>query len=81
MAGVPYTLHFANGQQKNGTLDGNGMAEERNLPDTITKVVYHNAPSAKDASRPAPADLLSALDPLMDREPDMVNAPQNLGDI
>ena len=81
MAGVPYTLHFANGQRKNGTLDGNGMAEERNLPDTITKVVYHNAPSAKDASRPAPADLLSALDPLVDREPDMVNAPQNLGDI
>ncbi|MGJ7915840.1 type VI secretion system Vgr family protein [Massilia sp. LXY-6] len=68
MAGVPYTLHFANGQQKNGTLDGNGMAEERNLPDTVTKVVYHNAPSARDATRPEIGDLLSGLDPLMDND-------------
>lgn len=79
MAGVPYTLHFEGGQQKDGTLDANGMAEERNLPDTVTKVVYHNAPSAKDAARPETTDLLSALDPLIAREPDMVNAPQERG--
>jgi type VI secretion system secreted protein VgrG len=80
MAGVPYTLYFAGGQQKNGTLDANGMAEERNLPDTVTKVVYHNAPLAKDAARPAAADLLSRLDPLIAQEPDMVNAPRNQGE-
>jgi type VI secretion system secreted protein VgrG len=68
MAGVPYTLHFGNGQQKNGTLDGSGMAEERNLPDAITKVVYHNAPSAKDELRPVVSDLLSKLDPLMAKD-------------
>lgn len=79
MAGVPYTLHFANGQQKNGTLDGNGMADERNLPDTIDKVVYHNAPSAKDESRPTVGDLLSKLDPLVAQEPNMVNAPRTKG--
>lgn len=80
MAGVPYTLHFANGQRKNGTLDGGGMAEERNLPDTVSKMVYHNAPSAKDEPRPTAGDLLSSLDPLMAQEPDMVNAPQDRGD-
>jgi type VI secretion system secreted protein VgrG len=79
MAGVPYTLHFADGQQKKGTLDANGMAEERNLPDTVTKVVYHNAASAKDPARPAAADLLSRLYPLIAEEPDMVNAPRNEG--
>jgi len=79
MAGVPYTLYFAGGRQKNGTLDANGMAEERNLPDTVTKVVYHNAPSAKDAARPAVGDLLAKLDPLIAQEPDMVNAPRNEG--
>ena len=79
MAGVPYTLYFAGGQQKNGTLDANGMAEERNLPDTVTKVVYHNAPSAKDAARPAVADFLSKLDPLIAQESDMVNAPRDQG--
>ena len=65
MAGVAYTLHFANGQQKNGTLDGSGLAEERNLPDTVTKVIYHNSPSAKDESRPVIEDLLAKLDPLI----------------
>ncbi|MGJ9418174.1 DUF2345 domain-containing protein [Massilia sp. CMS3.1] len=79
MAGVPYTLHFANGQQKQGTLDGSGMAEERNLPDTIDKVVYHNSSSAKDESRPTVADLLAKLDPLVAQEPDMVNAPRDQG--
>jgi type VI secretion system secreted protein VgrG len=79
MAGVPYTLYFANGQQKNGTLDANGMADERNLPDTIDKLVYHNAPSAKDEARPTVGDLLSRLDPLVAKEPGMVNAPQNKG--
>jgi type VI secretion system secreted protein VgrG len=79
MAGVPYTLHFANGQQKGGTLDGNGMAEERNLPDVVTKVVYHNAPSAKDAVRPTSTDLLSRLDPLVAQAPTMVNAARNEG--
>lgn len=74
MAGVPYTLYFANGQKKNGTLDGNGMAEERNLPDTIEKVVYHNSPSAKDEPRPTVSDLLSKLDPLVAQEPKSVNA-------
>jgi type VI secretion system secreted protein VgrG len=77
MAGVPYTLHFANGQQKNGTLDGNGMAEERNLPDTINKVVYHNSPSAKDETRPTVSDLLSQLDPLVAKEPNLVDAPKD----
>jgi type VI secretion system secreted protein VgrG len=79
MAGVPYTLHFADGQQKDGTLDGDGLAEERNLPDTITKVVYHNAASARDASRPDVSDLLSDLDPLVAQEPDMVNASRDEG--
>jgi hypothetical protein len=44
------------------------MAEERNLPETITKVVYHNAPAAKDAARPETSDFLSGLDPLMGEE-------------
>lgn len=79
MAGVPYTLHFANGQKKTGTLDGNGMAEERNLPDTIDKVIYHNPPSAKDEPRPTVNDLLSRLDPLVAKEPNLVNAPQVQG--
>nr|WP_314543215.1 type VI secretion system Vgr family protein [uncultured Massilia sp.] len=79
MAGVPYTLHFAGGQQKGGTLDADGMAEERNLPDTVSKVVYHNAPSAKDAARPTAGDLLSGLEPLIAQEPDMTNAPQGPG--
>jgi type VI secretion system secreted protein VgrG len=79
MAGVPYTLHFANGHEKSGTLDASGMAEERNLPDAITKVVYHNDPSAKDASRPGFGDLLSELDPLMAKEPDMMSTPQDQG--
>ncbi|MBQ5939452.1 MULTISPECIES: type VI secretion system Vgr family protein [unclassified Massilia] len=79
MAGVPYTLYFANGQQKQGTLDGNGMAEERNLPDTVDKLVYHNSPSAKDEPRPVVADLMAKLEPLMAQEPNMVNAPQNRG--
>lgn len=68
MSGVPYTLYFANGQQKSGTLDGNGMAEERNLPESITKVVYHNAPTAKDAPRPEVSEFLSGIDPLMGEE-------------
>lgn len=79
MAGVPYTLHFAGGQQKGGTLDADGMAEERNLPDTVTKVVYHNAPSARDAARPTTGDLLSGLDPLIAQEADMTNAPPSPG--
>jgi type VI secretion system secreted protein VgrG len=68
MAGVPYTLHLADGQQKTGTLDGNGMAEERHLPDAISKVVYHNSPSAKDEARPAIGDLMAGLDPLLAQE-------------
>lgn len=79
MAGVPYTLHFAGGQKKGGTLDADGMAEERNLPDTVTKVVYHNAHSAKDAARPTASDLLSGLDPLIAQEPNTTNAPQGPG--
>lgn len=69
MAGVPYTLHFADGQQKDGTLDGNGMAEERNLPNAISKVVYHNCPSATDETRPTVADLFAGLDPLLAQGP------------
>lgn len=72
MTGVPYTLHFANGQTKDGVLDGSGMAEERNLPDTVSKVVYHNA-STRDEPRPAVDDLLSSLDPLLAREPDLTD--------
>lgn len=72
MAGVPYTLHFADGQQKKGTLDGNGMAEERNLPETVTKVVYHNPPDAKDALRPTFDDLLAKLEPHIDQEPNLM---------
>lgn len=79
MAGVPYTLHFADGRQKQGTLDGNGMAEERNLPDTVGKVVYHNAPSAKDAPRPEAGELLSGLDPLLAGEPELVEASRERG--
>lgn len=79
MAGVPYTMHFANGQKKDGTLDGAGMAEERNLPDTIDKVVYHNSPSAKDEARPTVNDLLSKLDPLLAKEPNTMDAPHDKG--
>jgi len=77
MAGVPYTLHFADGQTKEGTLDGNGMAEERNLPDTVSKVVYHNDPAAKDAPRPTVGDLLSGLDPLVAQEPNLIDTSRN----
>jgi type VI secretion system secreted protein VgrG len=73
MAGVPYTLYFADGRKKSGTLDGSGVAEERNLPDTIEKVVYHNSPSAKDEPRPTVHDLLSKLDPLVAQEPNTLN--------
>lgn len=73
MAGVPYTLHFANGQKKDGILDASGMAEERELPGTVSKVVYHNAPSARDESRPLVDDLLSSLGPLVAREPDLTD--------
>ena len=69
MDGVPYTLHFAGGKQKQGTLDGNGMAEERNLPDAVTKVVYHNPPDARDASRPATEELLSMVDSILTGKP------------
>lgn len=62
MAGVPYTLYMADGQQKDGTLDSNGMAEERNLPETVSKVVYHNSPSVRDQERPVLDDLLSMLE-------------------
>lgn len=79
MAGVPYTIHFANGQQKKGTLDGSGMAEERNLPDTISRVVYHNSPSAKDELRPTVGDLLAKLDPLVAQEPNLVDVSQRRG--
>lgn len=79
MAGVPYTLHFANGQKKKGTLDGNGMAEERNVPDAIDKVVYHNSPSAKDEARPTVSDLLSKLEPLLANEPNTMIAPRDQG--
>ncbi|MCS0611115.1 hypothetical protein NX773_23440, partial [Massilia solisilvae] len=74
-----YTLHFANGQKKNGTLDSNGMAEERNLPDTVDKVVYHNPPSAQDEPRPTVGDLLSELEPLVAREPKIMNANPDHG--
>lgn len=77
MSGVPYTLHFEDGRRKEGVLDANGTAEERNLPDTVTKVVYHNTPSAKDAARPGTADLLSRLDPLLAAEPSKVNASRD----
>lgn len=73
MAGVPYTLHFADGQKRDGTLDGNGMAEERNLPDTVDKVVYHNDPSATDPPRPTVTDLISQLDPLLANEPSLID--------
>lgn len=68
MAGVPYTLHFTDGRKKSGTLDGNGMAEERNLPDTVDKVVYHNSPEAKDEARPSHSDLLGELERLFATE-------------
>lgn len=79
MAGVPYTMYFANGQTKMGTLDANGMAEERNLPDAVTKVVYHNSPSTQDEPRPTFSDLLAKLDPLVAEESEMFNAAQNQG--
>lgn len=77
MAGVPYTLHFADGQKKDGILDGNGMAEERNLPDTVDKVVYHNDPSATDQPRPTVTDLISQLDPLLANEPSLIDESPN----
>lgn len=77
MAGVPYTLHFGNGQTKDGTLDGGGMAEERNLPDTVSKVVYHNAPDAKDEPRPTVGDLMSGLEPLLAQEPDLIDTSRD----
>lgn len=80
LAGVPYTLHFADGRKKDGTLDGNGMAEERNLPDTIDKVVYHNSPSAKDEPRPTMGDLLSKLDRLVATASNPVGAHPGQGE-
>lgn len=77
MAGVPYTLHFADGQTKDGTLDSSGMAEERNLPESVAKVVYHNDPSAKDEPRPTTSDLLSSLDALVAKEPSPVDSSHN----
>lgn len=79
MAGVSYTLHFADGGLKHGTLDGKGMAEERNLPDTVTSVVYHNAPAARDEPRPTTDDLLSGLDPLVVGESDPVDVSRHHG--
>jgi hypothetical protein len=79
MAGVPYTLHFADGQKKNGTLDANGMSEERNLPDAVTKVIYHNSPSAKDEARPNLDSLLSKLDPLIAEEPNLLATQHQQG--
>lgn len=80
MAGVPYTLYMAGGQQKTGTLDGNGMAEERNLPDTLDKVVYHNAPSAQDEPRAEVNELLSSLDQMMEQMPRLADEPSRQGD-
>jgi type VI secretion system secreted protein VgrG len=79
MAGVPYTLHFADGKQKSGTLDGNGMAEERKLPEAVTKVVYHNALSARDEPRPTGADLLAKVDSLVKGAPDNVATSRRKG--
>ncbi len=79
MAGVPYTLHFADGRRKDGTLDGNGMAEERNLPDAVEKVVYHNSPSTKDETRPTTDDLLSELDSLVANAQSVVKARSDQG--
>ena len=77
MAGVSYTLHFADGQTKDGTLDGSGMAEERNLPDTVSKVVYHNDPAARDEPRPTGGDLLSSLDLLVAGAPDLIDTSRD----
>lgn len=79
MAGVPYTLHFADGKQKSGILDGNGMAEERKLPEAVTKVVYHNALSARDEPRPTGADLLAKVDSLVKGAPDNVATSRRKG--
>ena len=76
---TPGTVPFYVRQLGEAALDGNGMADERNLPDTIDKVVYHNSPSAKDEARPTVGDLLSKLDPLVAQEPNMVNAPRDQG--
>lgn len=65
MADVPYTLHMAGGLERQGTLDANGFAEERNLPDSVTKVVYHNSPSAKDEPRPTVSELMDKIDSLV----------------
>lgn len=80
MAGVPYTLYMAGGQQKDGTLDGNGMAEERNLPDTIDKVVYHNAPSAQDEPRARVDELLASVDRLVSEAPRLSDENSIRGD-
>jgi len=77
MAGVPYTLHFADGQTKDGTLDGSGMAEERNLPEAVSKVVYHNDPAARDEPRPTGGDLLSSLDSLVAEAPDLIDTSRD----
>lgn len=77
MAGVPYTLHFADGQTRAGTLDGSGMAEERNLPETVSKVVYHNDPFAKDEPRPTGSDLLSAFEQLVAQEPNLIDTSRD----
>lgn len=77
MAGVPYTLHFADGQTKEGTLDGSGMAEERQLPETVSKVVYHNDPSARDEPRPTGGDLLSSLDARVTQETNLIDTSRD----
>jgi hypothetical protein len=80
MAGVPYTLYMAGGQQKDGTLDDNGMAEERNLPDTIDKVVYHNSPSAQDEPRAQIDELLASIDRLVSEAPRLSDKDSIRGD-
>lgn len=48
MAGVPYTLKFADGTSRQGKLDGDGHAREEKIPPGSARVIYHNDPNAHD---------------------------------
>jgi hypothetical protein len=56
------------------------MAEERNLPDTIDKVIYHNAPSAQDEPRAQIDELLASVDRLVSEAPRLTDEQPIGGD-
>ncbi|MCX9158030.1 DUF2345 domain-containing protein, partial [Niveibacterium sp. 24ML] len=62
LKGVPYTVTFADGSQRRGTLDANGYAHLENIPKGGQhKVEYENPPSAEDPPAYTLSDLAKAI--------------------